>query len=62
MLRHVKDIAIRLWNDEAGASLLEYSVLLGLITATCVGAVLAVGTWVTGRWGTVLTTLTTTNN
>ena len=33
MLHSIKTTAIRLWNDESGASLLEYSVLVGLITA-----------------------------
>ena len=33
MLHSIKATAIRLWNDESGASLLEYSVLVGLITA-----------------------------
>ena len=31
MLREVKSFAVRLWKDEQGASLLEYSVLIGLI-------------------------------
>ena len=41
-----KDIAIKLWKDESGASLLEYSVLIGLITAAAVGTIATVGTWV----------------
>ena len=42
MLHSIKTTAIRLWNDESGASLLEYSVLVGLITAGVVGTVMAV--------------------
>src|SRR5262245_37658625 len=37
MLRFAKDTAVRLWKDERGASLLEYSVLIGLITTAVIG-------------------------
>jgi pilus assembly protein Flp/PilA len=50
MLHHAKSVAGRLRKDERGASLLEYSVLIGLIIAITVGAVTAVGTWSQGRW------------
>ena len=33
MVRQMKSFAVRLWKDERGASLLEYSVLIGLIMA-----------------------------
>ena len=59
MLHSIKATAIRLWNDESGASLLEYSVLVGLITAAVVGSVLAVSAWTGGRWITLLSTLGT---
>jgi pilus assembly protein Flp/PilA len=45
-----KAIAVRLWKDESGASLLEYSVLIGLITAGVVATVSSVGGWVSGKW------------
>ena len=50
MRKTVKDVAVRLWKDERGASLLEYSILIGLITVGVVASVTAVGTWAGGRW------------
>ena len=50
MLQRTKSMAIRLWKDEGGASLLEYSLLIGIIVAVSVAAITAVGVWVTGRW------------
>ena len=57
MLRQAKSIAVRLWKDEQGASLLEYSVLIGLIVAGVVATITAVGTWTSGRWDFLKTTL-----
>lgn len=37
-------------KDMSGASLIEYSLLIGLITVGVVLLVGAVGTWVAGRW------------
>jgi pilus assembly protein Flp/PilA len=50
MLRKAKSVAVRLWKDEQGASLLEYSVLIGLIVAGVVATITAVGTWTVTRW------------
>jgi Flp pilus assembly pilin Flp len=50
MVRKIKSAAVRLWKDERGASLLEYSVLIGLIVAGVVATITAVGTWTSGRW------------
>ena len=57
MLRRIKDIGVRLWNDEGGASLLEYSVLVGLITAAVVTALIGVSGWMTNKWGTLQNSL-----
>jgi pilus assembly protein Flp/PilA len=59
MLHRIKSTVFRLWNDESGASLLEYSVLVGLITAAVIGSVIAVAAWTGTRWTTLLTTLGT---
>lgn len=37
-------------TNQSGASLIEYSLLIGLITVAAVIAVTAVGIWVNGRW------------
>jgi pilus assembly protein Flp/PilA len=59
IVERTKDVAIKLWKDESGASLLEYSVLIGIITATAIGAIVNVGDWVSGKWAALNTTLTT---
>jgi pilus assembly protein Flp/PilA len=54
MLRCIKNTTVRLWTDESGASLLEYSVLIGLIVAGVVGTIVSVASWTGGRWGNLL--------
>ena len=57
MLSLAKSIAIRLWNDKGGASLLEYSLLIGIIVAVTTVVIGLVATWVTGRWQGLCTAL-----
>jgi pilus assembly protein Flp/PilA len=57
MLHRVKSTVVALWHDNSGASLLEYSVLVGLITAAVVGTIGLVSGWVGGRWTNLLGTL-----
>ena len=45
-------------KDEGGASLLEYSILIGLITAAVIGFVVNVGGWVNTKWSTLNAALT----
>jgi pilus assembly protein Flp/PilA len=47
----------RLARDERGASLLEYTILLALITAGAVASVTSVGTWVGTKWTELRTAL-----
>jgi pilus assembly protein Flp/PilA len=54
----IENIKDRFVRDEDGASLIEYSVLVGLIT---VGSVLAIGTmatWVNQQWTDLHTNVT----
>lgn len=44
-------------KDESGASLIEYSLLVGLITVGVVLTVVAVGGWVGTQWTALDTTL-----
>lgn len=37
-------------KDASGATLVEYSLLIGLITVAVVATVVLVGTWISGRW------------
>ena len=46
----VKGFVGKFVKDEKGAALIEYSVLIGIITATVIGLVIAVGSWVNGEW------------
>jgi pilus assembly protein Flp/PilA len=44
-------------NDEDGAALIEYTVLLGIILARVVATIGLVATWVSGPWTAVNTAL-----
>jgi len=59
IIERSKDVAIRLWKDESGASLLEYAVLIGLITAATITAISGLGTAINGKFTAMTTTLTT---
>jgi pilus assembly protein Flp/PilA len=37
-------------KNESGAALVEYSLLIGLITVAVVGTVILVATWISGQW------------
>jgi pilus assembly protein Flp/PilA len=37
-------------NDENGAALIEYTVLLGILVVAVITTIIAVGTWVNGKW------------
>ncbi|PBC19629.1 pilin [Mesorhizobium erdmanii] len=45
-------------DDENGAAMVEYTVLLGIITVAVIATVVLVGTWVGGQWTTLNSTLT----
>jgi pilus assembly protein Flp/PilA len=44
------EMAKRFRHDEDGAAMVEYSVLIGIITVGAIIAITAVGVWVTGSW------------
>jgi len=37
-------------DDENGAAMVEYTILLGIITVAVIATVVLVGTWVSGKW------------
>ena len=45
-------------NDKSGAALVEYSLLIGLITVAVVATVVLVGTWISGKWTALNTAIT----
>jgi pilus assembly protein Flp/PilA len=40
----------RLAEDEDGAALLEYTVLLGILLVAVIATITLVGGWINGRW------------
>ena len=50
-------LVARVRKDDKGAALIEYSILIGLIAAAVITIIVAVGTWITGRWTTLCNAL-----
>lgn len=40
----------RFGRDDEGAAMVEYTILLGMITVAVIASIIVVGTWVTGQW------------
>jgi pilus assembly protein Flp/PilA len=57
-MKTLKTIANRFHADEDGAAMIEYTILIGIISVATITAVLAVGTWVSTQWGALDTKLT----
>ena len=53
----VRVLARRLWRDRGGAALIEYTLLIGLITLSVLGTVIAAGSWANGSWVNFLSSL-----
>ena len=60
MLTKIKSALVRFANDESGASLFEYSLLLAIITGGAVTLVLGGGNWIVGQWNELAADLTNT--
>ncbi|WP_192360110.1 Flp family type IVb pilin [Mesorhizobium mediterraneum] len=37
-------------DDENGAAMVEYTILLGIITVAVIATIILVGGWISGRW------------
>ncbi|TSE02348.1 Flp family type IVb pilin [Mesorhizobium intechi] len=57
-MRKFMTMAGQFRDDENGAAMVEYTVLLGIITVAVIATVVLVGAWVSGQWTTLNTTLT----
>ena len=57
MVGRIKTELLKLKKDESGASLLEYTILIGIITAGTVATVIVIGGWVGTQWTTLQTNL-----
>jgi len=49
--------ARRFRDEETGAAMVEYSILIGIIAGAAILAILAIGGWVTGRFTGLCTTM-----
>jgi pilus assembly protein Flp/PilA len=58
MIQHMKSFAQRLSRDEDGVTMLEYTILIGIITAAVIGSVAVAGAWVTTKWTALTAVLT----
>ncbi|OBQ68901.1 Flp family type IVb pilin [Mesorhizobium loti] len=53
----MKNLLKQFRDDENGAAMVEYTILLGIITIAVIASVITVGAWVSGRWALLATTL-----
>jgi pilus assembly protein Flp/PilA len=49
-MKKLVSLVRKLHDDKSGASMIEYSVLIGVILAVSVATVVAVGTWSGTQW------------
>lgn len=59
-MRTIRNLVTSLAKDESAATLIEYSLLIGLITVAVILTVIAVGGWVSNTWTNLNTNLRTT--
>ena len=58
MTKSITTFTKNLVRDEDGVTMLEYTILIGIITAAVIGSVAFAGTWVTGKWTALTAKLT----
>lgn len=56
-MRKVIELAKRFRREEDGAAMVEYTVLLGIITVAVIASIVVVGGWVEDKWTALSTTL-----
>ena len=49
---------VRFARDEEGVTMLEYTILIGIITVAVILAVVYAGSWVASEWGVLTSALT----
>ena len=57
MTRQMLQLLKRLARDEAGATLVEYTVLLGVMLVAVISTIVLVGGWVNTKWASLWTAL-----
>ncbi len=61
-MRGLPKLLRRLRDDEEGASLVEYTVLLGIMLVTAISTIGLVGNWVNTKWVALWTALSATGH
>ncbi len=56
-MRKLLNIVHRFRNDEEGAALVEYTVLLGIMLVAVIAFIGTVGVWVSDKWSSLATAL-----
>lgn len=56
-MKHRVELMRKIREDERGAALVEYSVLLGVMLVTVIGTIVLVGGWINTKWAALLTAL-----
>ncbi|RUW34586.1 MULTISPECIES: Flp family type IVb pilin [unclassified Mesorhizobium] len=56
-MKKLMTLARQFRDDENGAAMVEYTILLGIITVAVIATIVLVGNWVVGRWTTLNTAL-----
>ncbi|MBZ9759506.1 Flp family type IVb pilin [Mesorhizobium sp. CA8] len=56
-MKKLLNVAKAFRADENGAAMVEYSILIGIITAAVITFIIAVGVYVTNAWSTLCTNL-----
>jgi pilus assembly protein Flp/PilA len=57
MIRQIVKSLTELRRDESATAMLEYSILIGLITVAVIAIIVLVGGWVTTQWQSLCTAL-----
>ena len=57
MMRQAKQLIKRLKEDEKGAALVEYTVLLGVMLVAVISTIMLVGGWLNTKWAALWTAL-----
>ena len=58
-MRNAVELLKRLQSDEAGATLVEYTVLLGIMLVAVITTISLVGGWMSTKWTALWTALST---
>ncbi|TPI15516.1 Flp family type IVb pilin [Mesorhizobium sp. B4-1-1] len=58
-MKKLMTMARQFRDDDNGAAMVEYSILIGIITAAVITFIIAVGVYVTAAWSTLCSNLAT---